>query len=347
MDKRLRIVHIMTATGGVMGEVERHTFDLCSALAEKHEVHLLADKSYAATCPKNIIFHAIDFRQSQWNPWLYWQIAQLINHLQPQLIHAQSARATYLVSKMKWFFQHVIFVATVHCYPNNKAYLLMDGVITTNTSLAVDVPIEKKQVIYRCSKWPATLMPHEKKDMRQALLAGAERPLIIAVGRLVPDSGFDVLLRACVDVDATLLIVGSGAERKRLAKLTIALGLQERVLWLGQRHDMGQLLQAVDLCVISSISDEFPSIMTDALQVGCPVISTDKGGVSDWLSDALLCPANNVEALHTLLCDTLRRLPLLRKNYLPIFLRAQQELTIATMTQHTQDFYSALLEQRR
>ncbi len=348
MDKRLRVVHIMTATGGVMGEAERHTFDFRSALAEKHEVHLLADKPYAATCPKNILFHAVDFRQSQWNPWLYWQIAQLINHLQPQIIHAQSARAAYLVSKMKWFFQHVIFVATTHrLKTNHKAYALMDGVIATNTSLVTDVSDEKVRVIYHGSKPPFALTPHEKKGIKLRLLAGQERPLIITVGHLLSSEGLDVLLRACVGLDAKLLIVGDGIERKRLEKLTKTLKLQQQVQWLGRRKDVEQLLQTVDLCVIPSISDKFPSIMTDALQVGCPVIATDTGGVNDWLSEGLLCPANNVEALHTLLCDTLRRLPLLRKNYLPIFLRAQQELTLATMTQRTQDFYSALLEQRR
>ncbi len=348
MDKRLRIVQIMTATGGVMGEVERHTFDLCSALAEKHEVHLLADKPYAATCPKNVIFHAVDFRQSQWNPWLYWQIAQLINHLQPQLVHAQSARASYLVSKMKWFFQHVMFVATTHCLKtNHEAYGLMDGVIATNTSLVADVSDEKVRVIYHGSKPPFALTPHEKKGIKLRLLAGREQPLMMTVGHFLSSEGLDVLLRACVDVDAKLLIVGDGVERKRLEKLTKTLKLEQQVQWLGQRKDIGQLLQSVDLCVISSMNDEFPSIMTDALQVGCPVIATDTGGVKDWLSEGLLCPANNVEALHSLLCDTLRRLPLLRKNYLPIFLRAQQELTLATMAQRTQDFYLALLEQRR
>ena len=169
----------------------------------------------------------------------------------------------------------------------------------------------------------------------------------MTVGHFLASEGLDVLLRACVDVDAKLLIVGDGVERKRLEKLTKTLNLEQQVQWLGQRKDIGHLLQSVDLCVISSMSDEFPSIMTDALQVGCPVIATDTGGVKDWLSEGLLCPANNVEALHSLLCDTLRRLPLLRKNYLPIFLRAQQELTLATMAQRTQDFYLALLEQRR
>jgi glycogen synthase len=46
------------------------------------------------------------------------------------------------------------------------------------------------------------LPPHEKKAIRHALLSGKEQPLIIAVGRLVPVKAYDVLLRACVGVDA-------------------------------------------------------------------------------------------------------------------------------------------------
>jgi glycosyltransferase involved in cell wall biosynthesis len=104
---------------------------------------------------------------------------------------------------------------------------------------------------------------------------------------------------------------------------------------------VAQLLQSSDLCVISSSVKVFLPVMVDALQVGCPVIATDSGGVKEWLPEALLCPPDNVEALHTLLCDTLRRLSVLRTNYLPIFLRAQQELTVDGMAQRTQEFYQA------
>ena len=102
MDKRLRIAHVMASVGGVMGGLEKHTFELCAALAEKHEVHLLADKPYSVTCPKNVVFHAIDFSQSRWNPFLYWQIVQVINDIQPQIIHAQAGKAASIVRAMKW-----------------------------------------------------------------------------------------------------------------------------------------------------------------------------------------------------------------------------------------------------
>jgi ABC-type lipopolysaccharide export system ATPase subunit len=56
MDKRLRIAHVMATAGGVMGGLEKHTFELCAALAEKHEVHLLADKPYVLLVPKILFF---------------------------------------------------------------------------------------------------------------------------------------------------------------------------------------------------------------------------------------------------------------------------------------------------
>ena len=74
-------------------------------------------------------------------------------------------------------------------------------------------------------------------------------------------------------------------------------------------------------------------------------MSTRVGLPAEWLPPALLTASNDVEGLHRLLCDTLARLPSLHANYLPIFLRAQQELTIEGMTQRTEDFYHDLLEQ--
>lgn len=348
MDKRLRIVQVMATTGGVMGGLEKHTFELCAALAEKHEVHLLADKPYGITCPKNVVFHALDFNKSRLNPFLYWQIAQTINHIQPQIVHAQAGKAASLIRAMKWIFQQIVFVATVHCIKKNiNSYAAMDGVITVSSQLATSFASEKVRVIYSGSKIPPALQAHEKKAIRLALLDGQEKPLVIAVGRLVPAKAFDILLRAFVGVDARLVIVGDGVERQNLERLSNELGLQDNVMFLGQRSDVAQLLQAADLCVVASRQEGFSRAMVEALLVGCPVISTHVGGAKEWLAEALLCEANNVESLQTLLCDTLRRLPLLRTNYLPMFLRAQQELTVEGMTQHTQEFYQALLEQHR
>jgi glycosyltransferase involved in cell wall biosynthesis len=81
-----------------------------------------------------------------------------------------------------------------------------------------------------------------------------------------------------------------------------------------------------------------------ALQASCPVVATNIIGFKEWLSPALLAPPNDVTALHETLCATIRALANLKANYLPIFLRAQQELTMDYMVQQTERFYFDLLE---
>lgn len=346
MEKRLRVVHVMATTDGIKGGLEKHTLELCAALAEKHEVHLVADHSYVDYCSKDVVFHGLNFKQSRFNPLLYWQLFQLINHLQPQIIHAQAGKPANLLRWFKWLFRHIVFVATVHGTKKNiQAYAKMDGVIAVSEQLAADFEPDKVRVIYNGSRPAPPLSVADKRQLKQQLLQGHNLPLVIAVGRLAPVKGFDVLLRAFVNVPARLVIVGDGDERDNLLALCQTLDLDDKVSFLGQRNDVGQLLQLADLCVISSHREGFPLVMVEALQAGCLVVATEVSGVKEWLSPALLTPPNDVEGLHQLLCATLARLSSLHANYLPIFLRAQQELTIEGMAQRTENFYHDLLEQ--
>lgn len=345
MAKRCRIVQVMASSGGVMGGVEKHTFELCHALAKKHDVHLIADKSYGFKPHKHITFHAFDFNQSRFNPILYIQLFRLLNKIQPQIIHTQAGKAASILRWLKWLFKHVVFMATVHGTKKNiSAYAAMDGVIAVSSQLAADFDASKVRVIYNGSKPAIPLKPREKIQLKQSLQSQS-LPIVMAVGRLVPVKAFDVLLHAFVGINARLVIVGDGDERQNLTTLSRELGLEDNVLFLGHRNDVGQLLQVADLCVISSHREGFPLIMVEALQQGSLLVSTEVSGVKEWLPPALLTPPNNVEGLHNLLYATLPRIENLRSSYLPLFLRAQQELTIEGMTQRTEQFYFDLLEQ--
>ena len=343
---RYKIVHVMATAGGVVGGLEKHTLELCAALARKHEVHLLADRAYQGVCDKRIHFHAINFQQSRWNLFLYWQIAQTINQIQPNIVHAQAGKAASIIRWLKWLFRQIKFVATVHGTKKDiSAYAAMDGVITVSQQLAeafVNHPHLK--VIYNGARASPKLNGRERKLLRAELLAAEDLPIVMAVGRLAPVKAFDVLLKAFVGIDARLVIVGDGDEREALQQLTEQLGLSHRVLFLGHRHDVGSLLQVADLCVISSHREGFSYVAVESLQAGCLVVSTRVGLPAEWLPPALLTAPNDVEGLHNLLYVTLPRISTLRTNYLPLFLRAQQELTIEGMTERTQAFYSELLE---
>lgn len=346
MDKRLKIVQLMTTTALAAGAIEKQTLALCAELAKKNEVHLLADKSHNLQCAKHVSFHAVDFNQGLLNPWLYWQLARLLYDIQPDIIHAHSTKAVSLLHRLSWVFRQPVYVATIY-QPLEKlaAYEAMDGLISGSLHLAETVSSKKIRVIYNALASIPRVSVREKKQLKASLLAGSELPLLLVSCPLIPSQAIDLLLQAFVGVAARLVIIGDGLERANLEQLCQQLGLAEQVLFLGTRNDSAVLLQAADLCVVAAHYQSSSLFLLQALAVGCPVIATNVGDAKEWLPEALLVAPNNVKALHSVLCDTLKRLHLLRRNYLPIFLRAQHELTITGMAESTQAFYDDLLEQ--
>src|SRR5205085_1307407 len=74
-----------------------------------------------------------------------------------------------------------------------------------------------------------------------------------------------------------LVVVGDGAERDRLLHLARPLG--ERVLLLGTRHDVPDLLRAMDVFCLSSRTEGLPLVVPEAMASGLPVVATAVGGL--------------------------------------------------------------------
>ena len=129
-----------------------------------------------------------------------------------------------------------------------------------------------------------------------------DRTLVFA-GRLTSQKSLPDALRAVAAVDgAKLVIVGDGAERPSLERLTDELGLRERVTFTGarSRDDVLRSLAGARAAVLSSAWENLPHAAVEALSVGTPVVSTAVGGVPEVVHDGengLLVPAGDVEAL--------------------------------------------------
>ncbi len=134
------------------------------------------------------------------------------------------------------------------------------------------------------------------------------RPLVGTVGRLEPQKGVDVLIRALAEVeDATLLIVGDGSERERLEELARAVEVSERVEWKGWSDDPRSHLATLDVFVLPSRNEGFPLAVLEALLAGTAVVASDVGSVAEAVRDGetgLLVPPED----HVALAGALRRL---------------------------------------
>lgn len=127
---------------------------------------------------------------------------------------------------------------------------------------------------------------------------------IVAAGRLVEVKGFDLLLEAFAQAQLTgwsLDLWGDGPEREKLQEQAVALGLSDRVAFRGWTSEPLAELSEYDFLVLSSRSEGFGNVLTEALSVGLPVVSFDcptgpRTIVRPGLN-GLLVPAGNVPGL--------------------------------------------------
>lgn len=103
------------------------------------------------------------------------------------------------------------------------------------------------------------------------------RRIVLAVGRLVPYKGFEFLLRAMVNVDATLLLIGKGRLDPKLKELIASLGLGNKAHILGYANDIAPFYKAAQIFVLPSITraEAFGLVQVEAMAVGTPVVNTD------------------------------------------------------------------------
>ncbi|SFO79428.1 Glycosyltransferase involved in cell wall bisynthesis [Geodermatophilus dictyosporus] len=140
-----------------------------------------------------------------------------------------------------------------------------------------------------------------RDEVRTGLGLADGRPLVLAVGRLHPQKGYDVLLDAAATWAAgprppLVAIAGDGplaaelAARVRDQRLPVTL--------LGRRTDVADLLAAADLAVLPSRWEARSLTAQEALRAGTPLVATRTGGLPELLGDAAeLVPPGDAAAL--------------------------------------------------
>jgi glycosyltransferase involved in cell wall biosynthesis len=127
--------------------------------------------------------------------------------------------------------------------------------------------------------------------------------LLLAMGRLHPNKGFDTLIAALAAVPgAHLAIAGEGPERAALETCAERHGVAERVRFLGWRDDQGALLAAADLFVCPSRHEPLGNVVLEAWSAGRAVIAAAAQGPVELIDDgttALLVPVDDAAALAT------------------------------------------------
>ncbi|MCW2508443.1 MAG: glycosyl transferase group 1 [Modestobacter sp.] len=118
---------------------------------------------------------------------------------------------------------------------------------------------------------------------------GGTAATVGVVGRLVPEKGVDVFLRAVALVSAAVpaarfVVVGDGPLRAALEDRAVSLGLAGVVTFTGFRPDAPQLIAGLDVLVVPSRSDGSPLVVCEAMAAGIPVVASRVGGLPDLVA---------------------------------------------------------------
>jgi glycosyltransferase involved in cell wall biosynthesis len=159
--------------------------------------------------------------------------------------------------------------------------------------------------------WPVPVrtdvfMPGERSEARTSLGIPLDRPLVFSATRLHPVKNLPLLVDACMDVGADLVLTGDGPERSTLERKRMA-GL--RLVGWQTPEQLRDRYAAADVVALSSNQEGQPTAVLEAFACGRAVVATAVGGVPEVVhpgETGWLVPPRNRGALAAALADALR-----------------------------------------
>jgi glycosyltransferase involved in cell wall biosynthesis len=129
-----------------------------------------------------------------------------------------------------------------------------------------------------------------KSDFRKKYLPKNKKDafVILAIGRLHKEKGFDVLIKACsrLDFDFVLVIIGKGDEKEYLENLAKEHFIEDKIVFIERyEHDkLPDVYSSSDVVGIPSLNEPFGFVTLEAMACGIPVIGSDIGGMKDVIT---------------------------------------------------------------
>lgn len=192
----------------------------------------------------------------------------------------------------------------------------------------------------------------DKIKKKEEVGIGSKDIVIGTVGRLDPIKSYDTFLYCAKEVisefpDLRFLLVGDGPMRKNLEELSTKLGLQEKVTFIGERLDIPELLNIMDIFVLPSLSEGLSNTILEAMASGLPIITTRVGGNPEIIIDGetgFLVPPTDYQSLSKVLIQLLKAPSLAKKIGLAGQERAKRHFSLSKMVSSYEALYKELSE---
>lgn len=245
------------------------------------------------------------------------KLAKLIRRGRYQIVHTHTAKAGFLGRLAAAIAGTPVIIHTVHGVTfhqhlprmHRMFYLMLERIAARFTHQFVAVGEDVKDIYLRegigtdaeyetiYSGMPlreyldAGAMPESERDALRAEL-GFEpgHRVIVMAARLEPRKGHGYLFHAVQRLkpehpELRVLVVGEGPIRAQLEAQCRTLGIDDRVVFLGHRHDLPRVFAAADVSVLTSLWEGLPRVLVQSAAAGKPIVTFDVEGAWEVVRD--------------------------------------------------------------
>lgn len=234
------------------------------------------------------------------------------------VVHPHGYKADFYAYAAAWP-NRVALLATSHNWPSKlpimRVYAAIDRLVLRKFDKVVVVSHVVEQSLLRWGVSARNLSMifngvdlerfRDKPPTLRKEITQAKHFLVGFVGRLVPDKGGALLLRAAPRVisafpETTFIMVGDGPSQPDWEALARQLGIDQHVVFAGVREDMPEVYASLDLVVLPSLIESMPMCLLEAMAAGRPVIATRVGAIPKLITSmqtGLLVEPGDVDGL--------------------------------------------------
>ena len=197
--------------------------------------------------------------------------------------------------------------------------------------------------------------PRRLRTAVRAKLGIGQAPMLLMVGRFMPQKGHSLLLKALPAIrlrhpDCIAILVGEGPLAGEISQAIAERMLMDCVRCLGPRSDVPDLMGAADLLLLPSQFEGLPLVALEAMAVGLPIVGTRVNGIVDVVGNGVtgwLAPPDDAPALAAAVADALDDTPGRRRASAAARSRFEASFRAERMVEKTLALYASVMAEPR
>jgi len=288
----MKIAHYVLSS--TFAGIEQHVQELADIQGRDNEIVVICNQSISHHYT-NIEVKVVE-NISRRSIFGILSLILVLRDIRPDIVHSHGSKTTSIINSVRRFIK-LRHVASVHGIKSKiKVYNKAHRVIAGSQKIQDSLKTESSLV----ENWWHPSLPGNINNTAE---------YVLAIGRLEPVKGFDLLIESWVNVNKKLLIVGDGPEHSKLNSLIDKHGLGDFITITPSVSKEGliEYYQKASLLIVSSRREGGPRVALEALYLHIPVISTNVGHMSQILPQELLAEPDNLESLKSLIDNWIDR----------------------------------------